>query len=92
MNEALQIALEAGCAYTGLRGFSVDPRLWHYVPRGLAHREHVVPVILVGDTLKLASARPDPDLRALSARFPNLEVEVVIAPSHEIAAVLDAEA
>jgi hypothetical protein len=91
MDDALRIAFEAGRPYTGLRGFTVDGRLWHYVPRSLAYSEGVIPVILVGNTLKLASSQPHPDLSAISSRFPNLKLEVVIAPSHEIASVLGAD-
>lgn len=82
--EALAIALDAGLPYTGLRDFTPDPRLFSYVPPALAAREVVVPVILVGDTLKVASARPKPDLSLVRSRFPYLTVDIVIAPATEI--------
>lgn len=85
---ALALALEHGLAFTGLRGFTVDPRLLHYVSRTEAEARCVVPVVLVGDTLKLASATPDPDLAFLRARFPALRVEVVLAPRSAIEAAL----
>jgi hypothetical protein len=82
--EALATALDAGIGYTGLRDFVPDPKLCHYVPAALAAREKVVPVILVGDTLKVASATPDPDLSVVRSRFPYLAVDIVIAPAAEI--------
>lgn len=81
---ALAIALDAGLPYTGLRDFTPDPKLFSYVPLSLATREVVVPVILVGDTLKVASARPDPDLSLVRSRFPYLSIDIVIAPAPEI--------
>jgi hypothetical protein len=44
----------------------------------------VGPVILVGDTLKVASATPDPDLSVVRSRFPYLAVDIVIAPAAQI--------
>jgi hypothetical protein len=88
MNEdaraAIATALDAGIGYTGLRDFVPDPKLFHYVPAALAARERVLPVILVGDTLKVASATPDPDLSMVRQRFPYLAVDIVIAPAAEI--------
>lgn len=81
---ALALALDAGLPYTGLRDFTPDPKLFHYVPPSLAAREVVVPVILVGDTLKVASARAKPDLSLVRSRFPYLSVDIVIAPATEI--------
>jgi hypothetical protein len=83
-HSAMAIALEAGLGYTGLRGFQPDPKLFHYLPPALAAREVVVPVILVGDRLKVASARTDPDLSLVRSRFPYLTVDIVIAPAVEI--------
>jgi hypothetical protein len=82
--EALASALGAGMDYTGLRDFVPDPKLFHYLPAALAAREQVVPVILVGDTLKVASAKPDPDLTLVRTRFPYLELAIVLAPITEI--------
>jgi hypothetical protein len=70
--------------YTGLRDFTPDPKLFHYLPAALAAREQVVHVILVGDTLKVASATPDPDLSLVRTRFPYLELAIVMAPITEI--------
>jgi hypothetical protein len=81
---AMAVALEAGLGYTGLRDFEPDPKLFHYLPPTLAAREQTVPVILVGDRLKVASARPDPDLSLVRRRFPYLAVDIVIAPAAEI--------
>jgi hypothetical protein len=78
--DALASALDKGMDYTGLRDFTPDPKLFHYLPPALAAREQVVPVILVGDTLKIASARPDPDLSLVRTRFPYLQLAIVMAP------------
>lgn len=88
MDDALRLALESGLPYTGLRGFDVDPRLLRYIPLQHAAKAQVVPVILIGDTLKVASATADPDLAAIRKAFPNLRLDVVIAPAAEIAASL----
>jgi len=88
MDDALGIALQANLPYTGLRGFEIDPRLWRYVPLQYALNERVVPLTLVGDELKLASNRPDPDLSILRRHFPKLRLGLVIAPADEIDATL----
>lgn len=88
--EALDLALRHGLPYTGLRDVEdVDPRLFHYVPLAYATQHRVVPLIVVGDTLKLASATPDPDLSAVRARFPYVALDIVIAPGPEIDRVLE---
>lgn len=86
---ALDLALQHGLPYTGLRDFEPDARLWHYVPLTVAVANHLVPLLIVGDTLKVASAVPDPDLSLLRTRFPALAVDIVIAPEPEIARVLE---
>lgn len=85
---ALEAAQRHGLAYTGLRGFGPDPRLFRYLPLELALAERVLPVVLVGDTLKVASARPDPDLSLLRERFPYLDLDIVLAPAGELDAAL----
>lgn len=86
---ALETALRHGLPYTGLRGFTPDPRLFHYVPLAYAVQQRIVPMVLVGDTLKLASAVPTPDLSLLTRRFPYVGVDIVIAPGPEIDQVLE---
>jgi hypothetical protein len=81
---ALEISSRAGRAYTGLRDFVPDPRLFVYLPVPIAIRERVCPLVRIGDSLKLASAFLDPDLSHLEQRFPNLGVELGIAPRSEI--------
>lgn len=88
MDDALGIALAADLPYTGLRDFDVDPRLWRYVPLQFALKERVVPLMLVGDELKLAAPHAEPDLAPLHAHFPNLRLGLVIAPAAEIDAAL----
>ena len=82
------LALSHDLPFTGLRGFEVDARLWHYVPLAVALRERLVPLSLIGDELKLACSRPDPDLTALERHFPYLRLGVVIAAEDEIDDVL----
>lgn len=88
MDDAVRIAFDAGLPYTGLRDFSPDPRLWHYVPLEEARALRVVPLTLVGRVLHLAAAGPDSDLSALRARSPDLRVELHIAPAHELGTAL----
>jgi len=80
-SEALALSLRTGLPYTGLRGFTCDPKLLLYVPMAMAVAERVVPVILVGDRLKLASAGPHPNLHLLSVRLPYLAPPVPRAGS-----------
>ena len=81
---ALELALHSGLPYTGLRGFVPDPQLFLYVPLATAVAERVCPLTLVGDSLKLATAFLLPDLDAVRLRFPNLELELIVAPRSEI--------
>jgi hypothetical protein len=81
---ALELATRAGRVYGGLRDVVPDPRLFVYLPVPIAIRERVCPLVLVGDSLKLASAFLDPDLSYLERRFPSLGVELSIAPRSEI--------
>jgi hypothetical protein len=86
---ALDVALQHGLPYTGLRDFEPDPRLFHYVPLPFAVQHRVLPMLIVGDTLKVAAALPNPDLSLLKTRFPYLAVDIVIAPGPEIDRVLE---
>jgi hypothetical protein len=86
---ALEIASRAARPFTGLRLFVPDPRLFVYLPVAIAVRERVCPLVLIGDSLKLASAFLDPDLSYLERRFPNLAVDLGIAPRSEILEALN---
>jgi len=86
---ALDVAMRHGLPFTGLRDFEPVSRLFHYVPLGFAVQQRLLPLVIVGDTLKLASAIPDPDLALLKSRFPYLAVDIVIAPGPEIDRVLE---
>jgi len=86
---ALALAMQSGLEYTGLRDFTPDAKLFHYVPAALAARERVVPVIVVGNALKIASATPTPDLGLVRSRFPYLTLDIVLAPGSEIDAALE---
>ena len=85
---ALELAAGSGRPFTGLRGFVPDPALFLYVPLALALEERVCPLLLVGDSLKIASAYLDPDLSSVRARFPNLELDLVVGARSEILAAL----
>lgn len=86
---ALDVAMRHGLPFTGLRDFELDVRLFHYVPMPFAIQHRLLPMLVVGDTLKVASAVPDPDLSLLRTRFPYLAVDIVIAPGPEIDRVLE---
>lgn len=85
----LEIAARAGLSFTGLRDFVPDPRLFVYLPLPIAARERICPLVLIGDSLKLASAFLDPDLSHLERRFPTLGLSLTIAPRREILAALN---
>jgi Type II secretion system (T2SS), protein E, N-terminal domain len=85
---AFDLARRAGRALVGLRGFAPDPKLFLYVPLATAAAQKVCPLVLVGDSLKVASAYLDPDLLGVETRFPNLELELVVAVRSELLAAL----
>ena len=60
-----------------------------YLPLPIAMRERVCPLVLVGDSLKLASAFLDPDLSYAARRFPSLQIDLSIAPRSEIIEALN---
>jgi hypothetical protein len=86
---ALELAHRSGRPFTGLRDFTPDQRLFIYLPLPVALRERVCPLLLVGDSLKLATTYLDPDLTYLERRFPNLQVDLIVSPRSEILAALD---
>jgi hypothetical protein len=86
---ALELARASSLTYCGLRGFSPDPRLFLYLPLHVALRERLCPLVLVGDSMKLATAFVDPDLTYLTRRFPKLELELVVATRGEILGALE---
>ena len=81
---ALELAARSGLPFLGLRGFLVDERLLLYVPHALALAERVCPIVMVGDSLKVATAYLEPDLDSVRSRFPHLDIELVVAPRDEI--------
>src|SRR3954465_3280689 len=68
---ALELSLRAGVPMVGLRGFVPDEKLFLYLPVSGRPRERICPLVLVGDSLKLATAYLDPDLAYVHGRFPN---------------------
>ena len=81
---ALALALRSGLPYQGLRGFVPDERLFLYFPLAHARAQRIVPLVLIDDTLTLATAFVDVNLTFLRERFPNLRLTVVISPRREI--------
>jgi hypothetical protein len=80
----LSLALRSGRPFLGLRGFAPDHRLFLYVPLHVAQRERLVPLVLIGDSLKIACAYLDPDVEFLRQRFPNLHLDLVVSPRREV--------
>jgi hypothetical protein len=89
---ALELATVTGLPLVGLRDYVPDPTLLLYVPLSIATQERLCPLELIGDVLRLAAASPDADLSYLRSRFPNLQVELVLAPRDEILTALRAAA
>ena len=85
---ALELALESGVPYQGLRGSKPDPNLLLYMPAALARGAEIVPLSLQDNVLQLASISPHPDLAAMGARFPRLALDVCVSPADEIRDVL----
>lgn len=85
---ALSLSFRSNRPFVGLRDFEPDHRLFLYVPLHVAQRERIVPLVLIGDSLKLASAYLDPDVAFLEQRFPNLHVDLVVSSRREIVEAL----
>jgi len=85
----LELALQYGLRYSGLRDIALDTRLALYVPLDLCEREAVLPLSVSDEVLALATATPDPDVEIVRERFPALEIELVLAPADRIAELLD---
>jgi hypothetical protein len=86
---AFTLAMRSGRRYEGLLDAVPDPRLFLYVPLGVATRQRSLPLVLVDNTLTIASAYLDPDLSVVRERFPNLRLDLVVAPRTEILAAID---
>jgi hypothetical protein len=85
----LELALRSGLRYSALRDVVLDARLLLYVALELCERETVLPISVGDDVLEIATARPDPDLGIVEARFPELEIELVLAPIERISELQD---
>ncbi len=81
---ALDLALVSGRPFEGMRGFVPDARLFLYIPLATAAAERVCPLVLVGNSLKVASVYLDPDLQLVGARFPSLDIDLVVSPRSEL--------
>lgn len=81
---AFDLALGSGLPFEGLRGFIPDPRLFFYIPLATALAQRVCPLVLVGNSLKIASVYLDPDLLAVATGFSNLELDLVVSPRSEL--------
>jgi Type II secretion system (T2SS), protein E, N-terminal domain len=87
-DEALAIAASAGLRFVGLRDHRPGDEFDDLLPLGTARELRVVPLAIDGDVVQVASADPDPDLRALHERLGGRRVEVAIARRDELDAVL----
>ncbi|HEX8160215.1 MAG TPA: hypothetical protein VF526_22780 [Solirubrobacteraceae bacterium] len=87
---ALALALRYGMRYSGLREVELDSRLLLYVPLDVCERETVLPLSVSKELLEVATASPDPDIEIVRGRFPELEIELVLAPTERIAELHDA--
>lgn len=85
---ALELSYVSDLPLVGLRDFVPDERLFLYVPLNVAQSQRVCPIVLVGDSLKIATAYLDPDLASVRERFPNLRLELTVAARDEILAAL----
>src|SRR5436305_3553020 len=56
---ALELSVRSALPMVGLRGFVPDEKLFLYLPVSVAQRERICPLVLVGDSLKLATAYLD---------------------------------
>ena len=86
--EALTVAVHHGLPFAGLRDLQLDESLLLYLPLATAARELVVPLVLIGDRLTIASATPSPPLDEVRTRFPNLALDIVISSEKEILAMV----
>jgi MshEN domain len=87
--DALRLSFELGRMFVGLRGHQPDRNLFSYLPIDLAMREQLLPIALEGSTLRIATAAANPDLSLVRVRYPQLQLELVSAPAHEIAVALE---
>jgi hypothetical protein len=88
-HHALELASRTGRMFVGLRGHSVDPSLFNYIPPEVAIREHILPLVLDGSTLRVAASSAEPDLSVIRVLYPHLQLELVCSPANEIAVALD---
>jgi hypothetical protein len=87
---ALALALRYDMRYSSLREVEIDSRLLLYVPLDVCERETVLPLSVSKELLEVATASPDPDIEIVRGRFPELEIELVLAPTERIAELHDA--
>ena len=87
---ALALALRYGMRYSGLRDIELDSRLLLYVPLDVCERETILPLSVSKECLQVATATHDPDLAIVQGRFPELAIELVLAPMERIAELHDA--
>ncbi|HWH43667.1 MAG TPA: glycosyltransferase [Thermoleophilaceae bacterium] len=81
---AREVAAATGRRVVRIDDLRPDPMLFLYIPLARAERARAVPLVMVGDTLTIASAGADPELGDIEAQFPNLHVELVVAPHGDV--------
>jgi hypothetical protein len=88
-SQALELALQYGMRYSGLREVEVDPRLLLYVPLDVCERLEIVPIAIGEHAIEVATASVEPHMEFVGERFPGLEIELVLAPIERIACLHD---
>jgi hypothetical protein len=89
-DDALALAFRAGLPFVGLRDHEPDPEVDRVVPAEAAAAAGVVALAASDDHVRFAVAHPDVNLGSLSPYLGNRRVELAIAPSAELEAIVGA--
>ena len=89
-DDALALAFRAGLPFVGLRDHEPDPGVDRIVPPEAAAAAGVVALAASDDHVRFAVAHPDVNLGSLAPYLGNRRVELAIAPSAELEAIVGA--
>jgi hypothetical protein len=89
-DDALALAFRAGLPFVGLRDHEPDPEVDRIVPPEAAAAAGVVALAASDDHVRFAVAHPDVNLGSLAPYLGNRRVELAIAPSAELEAIVGA--
>jgi Type II secretion system (T2SS), protein E, N-terminal domain len=89
-DDALALAFRAGLPFVGLRDHEPDPEVDRVVPPEAAAAAGVVALAASDDHVRFAVAHPDVNLGSLAPYLGNRRVELAIAPSAELEAIVGA--